>query len=84
MSEEVTDARAAGMAKMQEVYGFTVDPATMEGPFVDVTVDHLFGAVWTREALDLRDRRMATIGVLAAQGHARTPGDPVRRGARAG
>jgi 4-carboxymuconolactone decarboxylase len=55
------------MAKMQEVYGFTVDPADMEGPYVDVTVDHLFGAIWTREALGLRDRRMATIGVLAAQ-----------------
>ncbi len=67
MGEESTDARAAGMAKMQEVYGFTVDPADLEGPYVDVTVDHLFGAIWTREALDLRDRRLATIGVLAAQ-----------------
>jgi 4-carboxymuconolactone decarboxylase len=55
---------------MDEVYGFTVDPDTVEGPFIDVTVDHLFGAVWTREALDLRDRRMVTIGVLAALGQA--------------
>ena len=47
------------MAKMDEVYGFTVDPDTIEGPYVDVTVDHLFGAVWTREALDVRDRRHA-------------------------
>jgi len=60
--------RAAGMAKMQEVYGFTVDPDDMEGPYVDVTVDHLFGAIWTGEALDVRDRRLATIGVIAAQG----------------
>jgi len=67
MSEPGTDARAAGMAKMQEVYGFTVDPADLESPYVDVTVDHLFGAIWTREGLGLRDRRMATIGVLAAQ-----------------
>ena len=67
MSDSGTGARAAGMAKMQEVYGFTVDPANLEGPYVDVTVDHLFGAIWTREALGLRDRRMATIGVLAAQ-----------------
>jgi 4-carboxymuconolactone decarboxylase len=55
---------------MDEVYGFSVDPDTVEGPFIDVTVDHLFGAVWTREALDIRDRRMVTIGVLAAQGQA--------------
>jgi 4-carboxymuconolactone decarboxylase len=67
MTESDEGRRAAGMAKMQEVYGFTVDPADVEGPYVDVTVDHLFGAIWTREALDVRDRRMATIGVLAAQ-----------------
>jgi 4-carboxymuconolactone decarboxylase len=61
-------ARAAGMAKMDEVYGFSVDPDTIEGPYVDVTVDHLFGEVWTRPALDIRDRRLMTIGVLAALG----------------
>ena len=68
MSEPGADPRAAGMAKMQEVYGFTVDPDDLEGPYVDVTVDHLFGTVWTREALGVRDRRLATIGVIAAQG----------------
>ena len=61
-------ARSLGMAKMQEVYGFTVDPDDMEGPYAAFTVDHLFGTVWTREALDLRDRRLMTIGVLAAMG----------------
>ncbi len=63
-------ARAQGMAKMQEVYGFTVDPDNMEGPYAAFTVDHLFGTVWTRSALDLRDRRLMTIGVLAAMGQA--------------
>jgi 4-carboxymuconolactone decarboxylase len=53
---------------MQEVYGFSVDPDRIPGPYVDVTVDHLFGAVWTREALGTRDRRLMTIGVLAALG----------------
>src|SRR5665213_1106432 len=70
MSEGTTGARAAGRAKMDEVYGFSVDPDTIAGPYVDVTVDHLFGAIWTREALDIRDRRMLTIGVLAALGQA--------------
>ena len=55
------------MAKMQEVYGFTVDPADLPGRYTDITVDHLFGAVWTDETLDLRQRRLLTIGVLAAQ-----------------
>jgi len=70
MAEGTTGARAAGMAKMDEVYGFSVDPDAIAGPYVDVTVDHLFGAIWTREALDIRDRRMLTIGVLAALGQA--------------
>jgi len=68
MTEETDAARAAGMAKMDEVYGFHVDPDTVPGPYVDVTVDHLFGAIWTREALGMRDRRLLTIGVLAALG----------------
>ena len=61
-------ARQQGIAKMQEVYGFSVDPEEIPGPYVDFTVDHLFGAVWTRPALDIRDRRLMTIGVLAALG----------------
>jgi 4-carboxymuconolactone decarboxylase len=59
--------RAAGMAKMREVYGFTVDPADLPGRYIDVTVDHLFGTIWTDDTIELRDRRMLTIGVLAAQ-----------------
>jgi 4-carboxymuconolactone decarboxylase len=64
---DANEARAAGMAKMQEVYGFTVDPADLPGRYTDVTVDHLFGTIWTDDTVDLRDRRMLTIGVLAAQ-----------------
>jgi 4-carboxymuconolactone decarboxylase len=60
--------RARGIAKMEEVYGFSVDPDEIPGPYVDFTVDHLFGTVWTRSELDIRDRRLMTIGVLAALG----------------
>jgi len=62
------DRRAAGIAKMEEVYGFSVDPDTLPGDYAAMTVDHLFGSVWTRDALDIRDRRLLTIGVLAALG----------------
>ncbi len=62
------DRRSAGIAKMEEVYGFSVDPDTLPGDYAAMTVDHLFGSVWTREALDIRDRRLLTIGVLAALG----------------
>jgi len=64
---EADDRRAAGMAKMQEVYGFTVDPADLPGRYAGVTVDHLFGTVWTDDTIDLPQRRLLTIGVLAAQ-----------------
>jgi 4-carboxymuconolactone decarboxylase len=63
-----SEARRQGRQKMQEVYGFSVDPADVEGPYVAMTVDHLFGEVWTRSALDIRDRRLLTMGVLAAHG----------------
>jgi 4-carboxymuconolactone decarboxylase len=51
---------------MQEVYGFSVDPDTLPGRYAAMTVDHLFGTVWTSEELGVRDRRLMTIGVLAA------------------
>jgi 4-carboxymuconolactone decarboxylase len=61
------DTRAAGVAKMREVYGFTVeDPDALPGRYAAMTVDHLFGTVWTDDTLSLRDRRLITIGVLAA------------------
>jgi 4-carboxymuconolactone decarboxylase len=65
MTEEA-DARAAGVAKMHEVYGFSLDPDTLPGRYAAMTVDHLFGTVWTAEELGVRDRRLMTIGVLAA------------------
>ena len=65
---EQGDRRAAGVAKMQEVYGFSIDPGTIPGRYAAMTVDHLFGTVWTSDELDVRDRRLMTIGVLAALG----------------
>jgi 4-carboxymuconolactone decarboxylase len=62
------ERRAAGMAKMQEVYGFSVDPDAMPGDYTAMMVDQLFGSIWTRGALDTRDRRLLTMGVLAALG----------------
>lgn len=53
---------------MKAVYNFSVDPGDVEGDFVAYTVDHLFGDVWTRPALDNFQRRLITIGVLAALG----------------
>ena len=62
------ERRAAGMAKMQEVYGFSVDPGVIPGDYTAMMVEQLFGSIWTRGALDTRDRRLLTMGVLAALG----------------
>jgi 4-carboxymuconolactone decarboxylase len=62
------EVRRRGIAKMQEVYGFSVDPADLPGDYAAFTVDHLFGTVWTRPALGVRDRRLLTIGTLASLG----------------
>jgi 4-carboxymuconolactone decarboxylase len=62
---EQQDKRKAGIAKMEDVYSFSVDPDTLPGRYAALTVDHLFGTVWTDDTLALRDRRLMTIGVLA-------------------
>ena len=62
--------REAGKAKMQEVYNFTVDPDDVPGDFAAYTVDNLFGDVWCRPGLSVFERRLMTIGVLAALGRA--------------
>jgi 4-carboxymuconolactone decarboxylase len=60
--------RTRGIEKMREVYNFTVDPDDVAGDFVAYTVDHLFGDVWCRPDLAVPERRLLTIGVLAALG----------------
>lgn len=60
--------RAGGLDKMQAVYNFRVDPEEVPGDFVAYTVDHLFGDVWARPGLEILERRLLTIGVLAALG----------------
>jgi len=60
--------RDRGLEKMRDVYNFNVDPDAVPGDFVAYTVDHLFGDVWCRPGLDVFQRRLITIGVLAALG----------------
>jgi 4-carboxymuconolactone decarboxylase len=51
---------------MRTVYGW--DVPTVEGDFVELTVDHLFGEVWAREGLSVRDRRLLLLGLLVGSG----------------
>ncbi|GAA2574028.1 carboxymuconolactone decarboxylase family protein [Actinomadura fulvescens] len=60
------ERRARGLDMMRQVYGWEIGDAP--GDFFGITVDHLFGEIWTRPGLSLRDRRLLLIGMLAGQG----------------
>jgi 4-carboxymuconolactone decarboxylase len=56
------ELRSKGLAKMNEVYAWEMPD--VPGEFFALTVDHLFGTIWTRPGLSMRDRRMMLIAVL--------------------
>jgi 4-carboxymuconolactone decarboxylase len=60
------ERRQRGLDMMGRVYGWEVKDGP--GDFFAVTVDHLFGDIWSRPGLTVRDRRLLVLGVLAAQG----------------
>ena len=68
-----------GMAKFKEVYCGDVTPLPRgASDFFDLMIENLFGEVWTREALDQRDRRMLMLGAIAALGEQMTFGIQIK------
>jgi len=63
------DRRQRGLEKFNEVYCGDI-PAPPEGrvEFFDLMLKQLFGEVWTQPELSQRDRRLVTMGVIAALG----------------
>jgi 4-carboxymuconolactone decarboxylase len=55
-----------GAAKFEEVIGFA--PPEKGPDFLRITVENLFGDVWSREGLSIRDRRLITLTVLTLLG----------------
>ena len=60
------ELRRKGLEKMNEVYGWEMPD--MPGDFFGLTVDHLFGTIWTRPGLSMRDRRYDADRVVTALG----------------
>lgn len=60
------ELRRTGLDKMNQVYAWEMPD--MPGDYFALTVDHLFGRIWTREGLAMRDRRMMVIAVVTALG----------------
>lgn len=61
------DQRNEGMAKFEEVMGFS--PPDIDDPFLNATVEHLFPNVWGRGGLSRRERRLITLAVITGLGH---------------
>ncbi len=79
------ERRARGVEKFNEVYcGDLPVPPAGAMPFFDLMMQQLFGEVWTREELSLRDRRLVTMGVIAALGEGETFGIQVRSAVKNG
>ncbi|AMN46251.1 4-carboxymuconolactone decarboxylase [Steroidobacter denitrificans] len=74
-----SNRRARGAAMLQKVYaGIVPVPPEGKSAFADLMLEQLFAEVWTREALSVRDRRLLTMGVIAALGETNTWGIQVR------
>jgi 4-carboxymuconolactone decarboxylase len=63
----VDEQRKRGLEKMNEVYGWEM-PDIEGDPYFDLTVDHLFGDIWSRPELSMRDKRIMTLSVVTALG----------------
>ena len=62
------ELRRKGLEKMNEVYGWEM-PNIEGDPYFDLTVDHLFGTIWNRPGLSMRDKRIMTLTSVAALGN---------------
>lgn len=72
-----------GLAMYHKVYG--ENAITMENvEFFDLMMAHLFAEIWDRPALDIDQRRLLVMGVLAAQGKFETLGFQFTRCLEAG
>jgi 4-carboxymuconolactone decarboxylase len=68
MTDPTSDDRhQRGLETMGKVYAWGTVP-DLPGDYFAVTVEHLFGDIWNREGLTIRDRRLLILGVIAALG----------------
>ncbi|AZG48248.1 carboxymuconolactone decarboxylase family protein [Gordonia insulae] len=64
--ETTSPQRQKGLDMMSKVYGWEMSDGP--GDFFAHTADQVFGEVWTREGLSVRDRRLILLGALAQAG----------------
>lgn len=72
-----------GAAMYEKIFGKPAPAEENLRGLKELSVNHLFSRIWTREELSIRDRRLVTIALLAAQGRPDQLRDHIR-GARLG
>jgi 4-carboxymuconolactone decarboxylase len=63
-----SDRYERGASVMQQLFGGLPQPGAMQADFLDITVENLFGDIWTRPGLELRERSMITVAALTVLG----------------
>jgi 4-carboxymuconolactone decarboxylase len=68
----MSETSQLGLKTMDAVYGpgFSKTMPDVSNPMLKDTIDHLFGEIWSRPGLSIRDRRLLVIGATAALGRA--------------
>lgn len=64
--ESQSDRRRRALEMMSKVYGWEMSDGP--GDYFAHTADQVFGEVWSRERLSIRDRRLVLLGALAQAG----------------
>jgi 4-carboxymuconolactone decarboxylase len=65
----VSEVRDRGQRTYKQLFGhFRDEPSGSTEAFDSFTLDHLFANVWSRPGLEIRDRSLATVSILAALG----------------
>ena len=72
MDKAQSEAFEAGLKMLGQVYGpalsARVSEAGAPSPYMQETVSHLFGDIWSRGKMSVRDRRLMVIGAIAMIG----------------
>jgi 4-carboxymuconolactone decarboxylase len=66
MTEE--SRRERGMRTMADVYSWGDALPDLPGEYFAVTAEHLFGDIWNREGLTIKERRLLLFGAITALG----------------
>ena len=65
------DRREAGAEIAEKLWGTQFSPDREDDPFFTPALEHLFGEIWARPGLALRDRSLVTIAALMVLGRER-------------